>query len=59
MAGSVLKQRNEMNRRRCRGARVAVAGCIGDIGATTSEKADGNGQLRWYGGPKSPVWSGQ
>jgi hypothetical protein len=39
---------------------AAVAGCISDIGATTSEKkADGNGQLRYYGGPKSPMWSGQ
>jgi hypothetical protein len=38
---------------------AAVAGCISDIGATTSQTADGNGQLRYYGGPKSPMWSGQ
>jgi hypothetical protein len=38
---------------------AAVAGCASDIGATTSEKTDGNGQLRYYGGPKSPMWSGQ
>jgi hypothetical protein len=58
MAGSVLKQRIGIVvavAALC----VAVPGCIGDIGATTSEKADSNGQLRHYGGPKSPVWSGQ
>jgi hypothetical protein len=38
---------------------AAVAGCVSDIGATTSDKTDGNGQLRYYGGPKSPMWSGQ
>jgi hypothetical protein len=38
---------------------AAVAGCISDIGAPTSEKSDGNGRLRYYGGPKSPMWSGQ
>jgi hypothetical protein len=38
---------------------AAVAGCISDIEATTSQTADGNGQLRYYGGPKSPMWSGQ
>jgi hypothetical protein len=38
---------------------AAVAGCAADSGATTSPKADGNGQLRYYGGPKSPMWSGQ
>jgi hypothetical protein len=34
---------------------AAAAGRISDIGATTSEKADGNGQLRYYSGPKSPM----
>jgi hypothetical protein len=38
---------------------AAVAGCASDIGATPSDKAGGNGQLRYYGGPKSPMWSGQ
>jgi hypothetical protein len=38
---------------------AAVAGCSSDIGATPSGKTDGNGQLRYYGGPKSPMWSGQ
>jgi hypothetical protein len=38
---------------------VAVAGCISDLGASTSEKSDGGGQLRYYGGPKSPMWSSQ
>jgi hypothetical protein len=38
---------------------AVVAGCVSDIGATPSDKADGNGQLRYYGGPKSPMWSGQ
>jgi hypothetical protein len=37
---------------------AAVAGCISDIGAATSEKSDGS-QLRYFGGPKSPMWSGQ
>jgi hypothetical protein len=38
---------------------AAVSGCSSDIGATTSEKAGGNNQLRYYGGPKSPMWTGQ
>ena len=38
---------------------AAVAGCAGDTGAATSQKADGGGQLRYYGGPKSPMWSSQ
>jgi hypothetical protein len=37
---------------------AAVAGCASDTGATTS-KADNNGQLRYYGGPKSPMWTSQ
>jgi len=37
---------------------AAVAGCISDIGTATSEKSDGS-QLRYFGGPKSPMWSGQ
>jgi hypothetical protein len=38
---------------------VAVAGCVSDMGAATSQKSDGGGQLRYYGGPKSPMWSSQ
>jgi hypothetical protein len=42
---------------------AAVAGCISDIGATTgaatSQTAGGGDQLRYYGGPKSPMWSAQ
>lgn len=39
---------------------VAVAGCVSDIEAATSQKSDGSGgQLRYYGGPKSPMWSSQ
>jgi hypothetical protein len=42
---------------------ATVAGCISDIGATTgattSQTAGGSDQLRYYGGPKSPMWSGQ
>jgi hypothetical protein len=33
----------------------AAAGCA-DTGSTTS-KSDGSGQMRYYGGPKSPMWS--
>ena len=34
----------------------AAAGCA-DTGVTTSGKSDGSGQMRYYGGPKSPMWS--
>jgi hypothetical protein len=41
---------------------AAVAGRVSDIGATTgattSQTAGGSDQLRYYGGPKSPMWSG-
>jgi hypothetical protein len=33
----------------------AAAGCA-DTGGITS-KSDGSGQMRYYGGPKSPMWS--
>jgi hypothetical protein len=33
----------------------AAAGCA-DTGSATS-KSDGSGQMRYYGGPKSPMWS--
>jgi hypothetical protein len=38
---------------------AVVAGCVSDIGATTSQATGGNDQLRYYGGPKSPMWSAQ
>jgi hypothetical protein len=34
-----------------------AAGCAADTGGTTSGKSDGSGQMRYYGGPKSPMWS--
>jgi hypothetical protein len=34
-----------------------AAGCAGDAGVATSGKSDGSGQMRYYGGPKSPMWS--
>jgi hypothetical protein len=37
----------------------AVAGCAADIGTTKSEGSDGSSQLRYYGGPKYPMWSSQ
>jgi hypothetical protein len=37
---------------------AAVAGCVSDMGAPTAENSGGN-QLRYYGGPKSPMWSAQ
>jgi hypothetical protein len=36
----------------------AAAGCAGDAGVATSGKSDGSGQMRYYGGPKSPMWRG-
>jgi hypothetical protein len=37
---------------------AAVAGCVSDLGAPTADNSGGN-QLRYYGGPKYPMWSGQ
>jgi hypothetical protein len=37
---------------------AAVAGCVSDMGAATADNS-GNSQLRYYGGPKYPMWSGQ
>jgi hypothetical protein len=36
---------------------AAVAGCVSDMATPTAENS-GNNQLRYYGGPKSPMWSG-
>jgi hypothetical protein len=37
---------------------AAVAGCVSDIAAPAAENSGGS-QLRYYGGPKSPMWQGQ
>jgi hypothetical protein len=37
---------------------ATVAGCAADVGTPKSEKSDG-GQMRYFGGPKSPMWSSQ
>jgi len=36
-----------------------VAGCVGDSQAAPSKKSKTSSQLRYYGGPKSPMWQGQ
>jgi len=38
---------------------VAVEGGIGDVAAETPAKPDRTTQLRYYGGPKSPMWRSQ
>jgi len=38
---------------------AVAAGCAVDIGTTKPERSEGNGQMRYYSGPKSPMWSGQ
>jgi hypothetical protein len=35
---------------------ATTAGCAVDVGSP--KPADGGGQLRYYGGPKSPMWRG-
>jgi hypothetical protein len=35
----------------------AAAECAGDTAVATSAKSDSGGQMRYYGGPKSPMWS--
>ena len=37
---------------------AATAGCVSDMEAAANE-SKGSGQLRYFGGPKSPMWSGQ
>lgn len=34
----------------------ATGGCVSDMVAATSGASDGRGQMRYYGGPKSPMW---
>ncbi len=33
-----------------------VTGCVSDMGATTAD-GQGSQQLRYYGGPKYPMWA--
>jgi hypothetical protein len=35
-----------------------VAGCVSDMGAPSADTSNSN-QLRYYGGPKYPMWSNQ
>jgi hypothetical protein len=37
---------------------AVVAGCVSEMGTPSAENSGAN-QLRYYGGPKSPMWSGQ
>ena len=37
----------------------AAAGCVSDMVSATSGVSDGSNQLRYYGGPKYPMWSSQ
>jgi len=38
---------------------AAVAGCVSDSQAAPSKKSKTSSQLRYHGGPKSPMWQGQ
>jgi hypothetical protein len=38
---------------------ATAAGCISDTQAAAPAKTDGKAKLRYYGGPKSPMWRGQ
>jgi hypothetical protein len=37
---------------------AALAGCVSDMAAPTADTS-GSHQLRYYGGPKYPMWSAQ
>lgn len=37
---------------------ATLAGCVSDMGAPTADTSNSN-QLRYYGGPKYPMWSSQ
>ena len=37
----------------------AAAGCVSDMGAQATDGSSSGSQLRYYGGPKSPMWAGQ
>jgi hypothetical protein len=38
---------------------IAVSGCAVDIAGSKSDKSEASNQLRYYGGPKSPMWRAQ
>jgi hypothetical protein len=38
---------------------AAPTGCVSDTEAAPSKESKSSGQLRYFGGPKSPMWSGQ
>jgi hypothetical protein len=38
---------------------IALSGCAVDIANSKPEKSEASDQLRYYGGPKSPMWSSQ
>jgi hypothetical protein len=37
---------------------ATVSGCVSDMVSPAAE-ASGNGQMRYFGGPKYPMWSAQ
>jgi hypothetical protein len=37
---------------------ATLSGCSSDSAAMT-QKPEGSGQMRYFGGPKSPMWPGQ
>lgn len=37
---------------------ACLAGCVSDLGATATD-APGTHQMRYYGGPKYPMWPSQ
>jgi hypothetical protein len=38
---------------------IALSGCAVDIASSKPDKTEASNQLRYYGGPKSPMWSSQ
>lgn len=40
------------------GLGASLVGCVSDLGAATGE-ASASPQMRYYGGPKSPMWPAQ
>ncbi len=38
---------------------AAMAGCVGNTEAAPSKKTKSSSQMRYYGGPKSPMWPSQ
>jgi hypothetical protein len=40
------------------GLGACLAGCVSDLGAATGETSTSH-QMRYYGGPKDPMWPSQ